>query len=78
MKIWLADNWYVVWGILATLGVVAWRVGSDKRDLSLGQRLRFALMPQADPDVPSSLTPRAIVFVVIGLLLVGIVSFLLG
>ena len=69
---WIIQNWYVVWGLLCFVAVVACWLHFRRNPEAPGARAFFWLFPGSDPtgQTPTGLTPRAIVLWVVGILIV--------
>lgn len=56
----ILEYWYIIWGCLATIGFIAYRMHKRGGDESRSQRIRYAVTPRADPR--STLPPPFSVF----------------
>ena len=56
MGTWLADNWYVITGIVGTIALVAYRVHERGGDESLPRRVLYVFAPTVDPKSEKKLS----------------------
>lgn len=73
---WVSQNWYIGWGIACAVATVFAYFYFRRKPDAKGASVFFFLFPRADPTgrTPTSLTPRAIVLWLIGLLIVVITT----
>lgn len=69
---WFAEEGYAVWGLFWLAAFFAALIYLRRNPDSVGARIFFTLVPFTDPTdrTPTSLTPRAIVLWLIGMLIV--------
>ena len=75
---WLAANWWWVWALVGGSGFVAYRVHRRGGEESMPVRVLYALFPVLDPNSEErrQLTPRAVILVGLGLIIIAIASLL--
>ncbi len=78
MAEWLSQYWYALTGVTFGALYVAWQVRKDRTNKSTGKKIAYALLPALDPETDASrrLTPRAIVLVGVGLVLVMLANLI--
>lgn len=75
---WFRQNWYLITGIGGAAVFIAVRMHRDGVEGPFVRRLLYAIMPVLNPysSERKSLTPRAIVLALVGLLIVAVVSLI--
>ena len=76
MGTWLADNWYVITGIVGTVALVAYRVRERGGHESFPRRVLYVFAPIVDPKSEKKLSSLTLVLVAI-FAIVFIVAFLM-
>lgn len=70
--VWLAENWWLVWGLVVVTGLVIYRVQRRGSEEPLLRRLKYVLIPAIDPRNRNrpQLTLIGLVVLVIGLVII--------
>ena len=78
MGTWLADNWYVITGIVGGVALIAYRVHERGGDEPLPRRVLYVFAPIVDPksERKLELSPLALVLWMIGMIIL-VVAFLI-
>ena len=68
---WLAQNWYIAWGLLCLIFAVASYIHFRRNPEAKGAHVFFFLFPRADPTgrTPGGLTQRAVILWIVGVLI---------